>query len=133
MDRLDHYEIKPAKMAAYLSNYGWHFSKAMCDWAVSRMRDRNGAKLTPYDKAKVESILSQNGIELKNNSAYDATYVLNMARADYWGSSIIDEPHLAKFVKDYLDDIDGTETRAMDEFYANCVGKGTPIVWSEMM
>lgn len=133
MDRLDIYEAKPAKMTAYLQNYGWHFSKALCDWAVSKMKDRSGAKLTPYDKAKVDSLLAQYGIELKNNEGYDAVYVMNMARADYYGSSITDDAHLAKFVKDYLDDIDGTKTRAMDEFYAHCVGSGTPILWTEVM
>lgn len=29
-------------MDDYLSSYGYHFSKAMCEWAVSMMRDRNG-------------------------------------------------------------------------------------------
>lgn len=133
MDRLDIYEPKPAKMGAYLANYGWHFSKALCEWAVSKMKDRNGSKLTPYDKDRVDSILKQNGIELTNNKGYDAVYVMNMARADYYGSSITDEPHLAKFVKDYLDDIDGVETRAMDEFYAHCIASGTPILWNEVM
>lgn len=133
MDRLDVYEAKPAKMTAYLQNYGWHFSKAMCDWAVSKMKDRNGSKLSPYTKERVDTILSQNGIELKNSEGYDAVYVMNMARADYLGSSITDEAHLARYVKDYLDDVDGVPTRAMDEFYAHCIAAGVPIIWSEMM
>lgn len=120
-------------MNAYLTNYGWHFSQAMCDWAVSRMKDRNGAKLSPFAKDRVDAILSQNGIELKNNEGYDAVYVMNMAIADYYGSSITDEAHLARFVKDYLDDVDGAPTRAMDEFYAHCIASGKPILWSEMM
>lgn len=133
MDRLDTYELKPAKMAAYLANYGWHFSKALCEWAVGRMKDRNGSKLTPMDKKAVDAILEQNGVTLKNNEGYDAVYVMNMAKADFYGSSITDDAHLAKFVKDYLDDIDGTKTRAMDEFYGRCVGAGVPIIWSDVL
>ena len=39
---------------------------------------------------------------IDNNIGYDALYVLNMAKADYHGSSIIEESRLIKFVKDYL-------------------------------
>lgn len=28
-------------MANYLSLYGWHFSKKMCEWAVSKMEVEN--------------------------------------------------------------------------------------------
>ena len=45
MDRLDYYDILPEGMDAYLSNYGWHFSKKMCEWAVSNMRDRNDKRI----------------------------------------------------------------------------------------
>ena len=97
------------------------------------MRDRNGARLQPYDKDKVDSILKANGIVLDNDVAYDATYVMNMARADYYGSSINDELHLARYVKDYLDDPDGSPTRAFDEFYAGTIAMGVPILWERMM
>ena len=39
MARFDMYEKKPAGMDNYLSNYGWHFSKKMCEWAISMMKD----------------------------------------------------------------------------------------------
>ena len=35
--RLDAYDKFPTGMREYLKAYGWHFSKAMCDFAVSRM------------------------------------------------------------------------------------------------
>ena len=56
-----------------------------------------------------------------------------MAMADYWGSSIEDDAHLALFVKDYLDDPDGYETKAFDHFVMDCRAKGEPIFWDEMM
>lgn len=34
------YDEFPSGMKAYLSQYGWHFSKAMCDFAVSMMEKK---------------------------------------------------------------------------------------------
>ena len=31
--RLDTYDKMPLAMKNYLSLYGWHFSKKMCEWA----------------------------------------------------------------------------------------------------
>jgi hypothetical protein len=97
------------------------------------MRDRNKAKLTPYDKDKVESMLKQYGVEITPDKLYDAIYVLHMARADYMGSSITDEAHLIKFVVDYIDDPDGYDGVALTRFYADCVGKGIGINWADML
>lgn len=133
MDRLDIYEPKPAGMENYLSNYGHHFSKAMCEWAVSQMKDRNGNRLQMYDKEKVENVLRANNITIENDKGYDKVFVFNMGRSDYLGSSITDEAHLAKYVKDVLDDRDGYEGIAFTRFYADCIGKGIPILWEELM
>ena len=133
MDRLDYYDIKPAGMDAYLSHYGYHFSKPLCEWAMSMMEDRNGNKLPKLDKQIVDKALKSHGISLKNDWGYDAVYVWAMALADYFGSSITDEQHLAKYVKDYLDDRDGSETRAFDEFYAKTVALGIPITWEDVI
>ena len=133
MDRLDYYDIKPAGMGAYLSHNGYHFSKPLCEWAMSMMEDRNGNKLPRLDKPMVENALKSHGVSLKNDWGYDSVYVWAMALADYFGSSITDEQHLAKFVKDYLDDRDGSETRAFDEFYAKTVALGIPITWEDVI
>lgn len=134
MDRLDYYDILPKGMDAYLASHGYHFSKPMYEWAVSMMRDRSGKKVPAFDKAKVDEILAGNGIELENRKGfYDAAYVYAMGRADYLGSSITDEMHLARFVKDYMDDKDGSPTRAFDEFYIKTVALGIDIPWDEMI
>ena len=75
----------------------------------------------------------QYGVELKNDVGYNACYVANMAKADFLGSSLPNEQYLAKFVKDYLDDIDGAPTRAMDEYYAKTIAEGIPIIWEDMV
>ena len=131
--RLDTYDTMPQDMRAYLSNYGWHFNKHLCEWAISQMRDKNKSKITPYDKEKVETMLKQYGIEIPSEKIYDAVYVLHMARADYMGSSIADEAHLAKFVGDYINDPDGYDEVAMTRFYADCIGKGIAIHWSDVL
>lgn len=133
MERLDTYEKLPSGMDKYLSTYGWHFSKKLCNWATSKMKNRQGQHFEPYDKEKVESLLKQFGISLKNDVGYDKVYVCNMARADFYGSSIKDQQSLAQFVADYLDDIDGSPTRAMDEYVGRMIGGGCPIFWEDVI
>ena len=117
----------------YTDQYGLHFNKKLYEWAVSMMRDRDGGKVQPKTKEQVAEFLRTNGVSLKNDKGHDAAYVLAMARADYFGSSITDDAHLALFVKDYLDDPDGTKTKAFDHFIVDCRSKGEPIFWDEMM
>lgn len=131
--RLDYYDILPAGMEAYLSNYGHHISKPMYKWAVSQMRDRNGKKAQPMDKEEVMGILRANNVEVERDYAYDVPYVYMMAKMDYYGSSIMDENHLAKYVHDYLDDIDGSDSRAFDELYVKTVALGIPIDWQDLI
>lgn len=133
MDRLDYYDILPEGMDAYLSHYGWHFSKKMCEWAVSKMRDRNGKPVIMRSKEQVERILSTYGIQLENDKGYDKVFVMHMGISDYFGGSIIDEAHLARYVKEVLDDRDGYEGIAFSRFFADCNGKGVPILWEDMI
>ena len=130
---LDIYEMKPPEMRAYLTNYGWHFSKRMSEWAVSMMTDKTDAPIKPYTREQVESMLKNNGIKYKEQYIYDAVYVANMAKADFYGSSIADEQHLAKYVGDYLNDHDGTPEIPFARFYADTVIKGIPVYWEDML
>lgn len=135
--RLDTYDRLPSGMKEYLSQYGWHFSKKMCEWAVSRMKakDETGKpkKLDMMKKDEVEELLKKYGVKLEMDSGYDCVYTANMAKSDYYKSSIADESHLALFVKDYIDDPDGYEGLPFTRFYADCIGSGTPIMWSDML
>ena len=133
MTRLDYYDIMPAGMEAYLSNYDWHFSKAMAEWAISKMRDRNGNKVPLRNKEQVESVMKANNVELQNDFGYDAVFVFHMGASDYLGSSITDEAHLARYVKDLLDDKDGYDGIAFTRFMADCSAKGVPIMWEDMI
>lgn len=130
--RLDSNSRFPAGMQEYLEAYGWHFNKAMCEWAVSRMRDRNGNRVT-CTKKDADELLARHGIVLKDAKGYDHMYVLAMAKADYWNSAIVEEARLALFVRDYMTDPDGYDEVAFTRFYADCIGKGEPIMWEDML
>lgn len=133
MDRLDYYDIKPAGMERYLSLYGWHFSKKMAEWAISIMRDRNNGKLQAMDKQKLDDMLKANGIDTTQFKGYDALYVYHMGKADYLGGCISNDASLLSFVRDYLCDKDGYKGVAFTRFYADCIAKGEPILWEEML
>ena len=137
MARLDARDKYPSGMEDYLAFNGWHFNKKLCEWAVSKMYKMNTLKkkeyITPYTKDAVDNMLKTQGIKLDKDFGYDAVYVANMAKADFYGSSIVDDAHLAKFIKDYLDDPDGYEGIVFTRFYADCIGSGTPIMWEDMI
>lgn len=132
-ERFDDFEMMPRGMREYLSYHGRHFSKPMYEWAVKMMIGRNGEKMKPVAKETFDEKMRANNVTLENDWAYDGPYVWCMASADYYGSSITDEAHLAKYVKDYLDDTDGSKTRAFDEFYAKTMALGIPIVWEDVI
>ena len=117
----------------YIDMYGPHFSKRLYEAAVSRMTDRNGNKIPPMTKEQASEFLKAHGITLKNDKGHDAAYVLQMAKADYWGSSISDDNRLALFVRDYLDDPDGSKSKAFDHFVVDCRAKGEPIFWDDVL
>lgn len=134
--RLDINYRFPSGMKEYLDTYGWHFSKKMCEWAVSKMRRKNPQTqkeepLDYMDKEKTEEFLKKYNVTIQNDKGYDKIYVLNMKRADEFKSSIPDEAHLALSVKDYLDDVDGYSSVAFTRFYADCIAKGEPIMWED--
>lgn len=133
MDRsFDIYDRIPEKMKVYLSNYGFNFSKKMCEWAVSLMKNKSG-KISPMKKEDVDSLLAKYDIQLEHNNGYNAVYVANMCKADYLGSSVPNEQYLALFVKDFIDDPDGSEEKAFRHFYSDCTGKGIVINWDDML
>lgn len=134
MDRLDYYDITPKGMDAYMASHGRHFSKPMLEWAVGMMRDRNGNRVQIPDKKQFDAVLKSNGVEIKRNEGfYDPLYVWCMAKADYFGSSIVDDLHMSRFVKDYVDDPDGSPTRAFDEFYVKTVAMGVDVPWGDVI
>lgn len=130
---LDIYDDMPKAMKRYISNYGWHFNKEACEYAVSKMVQRNRQKVSFKDKKEVESLLKRYSITLENDTLYDAVYVYHMGLADYYGSSIKDEQHLMLYVKDTIDDADASSGTAFRRWVATQVGNGEPVPWDDLV
>lgn len=134
--RLDYRTEFPSGMEEYLSYYGWHFSKKMCEWAISKMyvsAVNSPKKLDPITKTRFEEMMKIYGVTIDCKFEYDCLYVLNMAKADFFNSSIQDERGLLLYVKDYTEDIDGYEGLPFTRFYADCIGAGIPIPWEDVI
>lgn len=135
---LDIYDDMPSGMKAYISNYGFHFNKKACEYAVSMMKKEDSVKgvikeIKPISREQLDEMLQQHNIKLNNKALYDYVFVANMCKADYLGSSIPDELHLCMFVKDYLDDVDASDETAFRRWMATMVGNGEPIEWSDLL
>lgn len=126
-------QLQPSGFAEYMATYGGHFSKKMCEWAVGMMKTRDKKKLSPWTKEQVESILTKNGVVLNNDKGYDKVYVANMCKADFLGSSVVDESRAALYVKDLLDDPDGYDELVFNRFMMDCMGRNIPIMWEDML
>lgn len=123
-------------MINYLRYNGPHFNKKLCDFAVSKMMKKVGMQLvpiTPYSKEQVDKMMSNNRIVLKNGQLYDHVYVANMCKADFYGSSIVDELHLVKYVKDVIDDDDAYDGIVFNRWYADMCRKGIVVDWEDMI
>lgn len=124
-------------MRSYLTRYGFNFNKKAFDLAVGRMKKRNPSgkmeKITPVQKVNVEEILSAHGVVLEHDTLYNAAYVYNMGMADYFGSSVPDEAHLARYVKDVLDDPDGSDELPFRFWLQKNVALGEPVDWEDLI
>ena len=94
---LDLYEDLPKAMRTYLMHNGWHFNISLCNFAISLMK-KQGKRLDPISKENVDKLLEQYKILLDNNVGYDYVFVANMCKADYFGSSITDDKHVALYI-----------------------------------
>ena len=117
----------------YQRLYGPHFTKELCDFAVSMMEDDNGA-ITPITKEQLEQKLKAQNIELKYNKFYDAVYVANMCKADYLGNAVPNNDYnLCMYVKRTIDDPDGYDGQPFNRWMSDIEGMNVPVDWSEFV
>lgn len=130
------YDI-PEDMKTYLSYYGMNFSKKLYEFAVENMRresaDGKLEMVKPMTLDELKSLLAKHKIEIESNDLYNALYLAAMVKADYWGSSIEDEEHLAKYIEDTLCDVDASEGQVFARYLADCSVGGCIIHWNEMI
>lgn len=60
-------------------------------------------------------------------------YVANMCKADFLKSSVPNEQYQALYIKDTIDDPDGYDGKEMTRWYADTIGMGIPVMWSDLM
>lgn len=130
---LTQYDDMPEAMVNYMRHYGPHFNRKLFEFAVSKMSKEDGKEITPYNKEQVKTILMRYGIVLKNDQLYDSAYVASMCKADFLGSSVPDESHLALYIKDVIDDPDGYDGMVFNRWYADMCYSGIAIDWEEML
>ena len=53
---LDIHDNMPRFMRKYISNYGWHFNKSLCEYAISLMR-KKGKSLESLSKEQIDKLL----------------------------------------------------------------------------
>ena len=136
-DSLDIYDELPEGMKEYLRYNGRHFSRKLCDFAISKMTVRSLStgeviNLVKLNKEDVDALLKTYKIELKENQLYDYVFVANMCKADFLGSSIKSEEDLCHYIKDVLDDADATDGYVFNRFYADTIFMNNPIEWDDM-
>ena len=127
------YETIPEDLAIYMSHNGPHFNKEACKFATDQMFIDEDEEFKPFTKEEVNGLLESYKVKVKNNKLYDAVYVANMCKADYLGNSVPTEEHVAKYIKDTLDDPDGMEGLTFNRWIADMKWLGIPIPWDEFL
>lgn len=123
----------PSGMAEYIDHYGLHFSKKMFEWAVSMMTDKDDKPIKPITREAFDTLLKRYDHKLDNAYGYDALYLANTCKADYYEKSVPDENHLVKYVDNTINDPDGVDGRVFAHFYTDCRLKKIPIPWEDMI
>lgn len=126
-------DLVPEGYREYKQRHGCHFNAALCEFAVSQMEGEDGKPIKALSRQEVEKMLKDAKIELEHQEGHDHVFVANMGLADYLGESVPDMQHLAKYVKNVLDDPDGYEGIAFCRWVADCVGKRVEVPWEECL
>lgn len=124
-------DLVPDGYREYKRQHGPHFSKELCEFAVGLMKDDDGQPIKRMSRDEVELLMKQFGIKPHHLTGYDHVFVANMGLADYLGDGVPDMEHLAKYIKDVLDDPDGYEGIAFCRWIADVVAKRIEVPWEE--
>jgi len=130
------YDEFPEEMLIYMRNYGPHFNRKLYEFAVSKMTrkiDGEEKPIKPYSREDTAAVLKSYGIVVNNSQLYDEAFVASMCKADFLNSSIIDEEHLALYIKDVIDDVDAPDGLVFNRWYSDMCYKGIAINWEDML
>ena len=135
---LKDYAIIPMEMQFYMRNHGRSFSKKACEFAVRMMKRKSKAtdKIEPMEyinKEKVEEMLEKNGVKLERNIGYNFVYVANKEKCKRWKSSVEDELHLCKAIKEEIDDEFACTDSVFNRWVSDMEDIGVPIPWADLI
>lgn len=135
---LDMWDEFPPEMKKYCKNFGLHFNKKACGEAVKHLKRKSPATgkeepFEPKSKEEIEEMLAKHNIKLEHNTLYDFVWVYNMLMSDNWKSSLEDELHLCKAVKDMIDDVDHKDGFIFNRWVSDRLFDGNPIEWSDLL
>ena len=117
----------------YLKLYGPHFTKALCDFSVSKMEKMDGP-IKPITKQEIDDKLKLHNVKLEYNEMYDYVYVANMCKADFLGKSVPnDDAHLCMYIKDVIDDPDGYDGQVFFRWLSDVKHTDVSVDWSEFV
>lgn len=130
--------LMPRAKQNYIMLHGFHFSKALFEYAASLMFKENkqtgkDEKVPVFTKEEVDNILKKHGIEVKNKGEYDYMYIAQSTRADYLGGSVPDEAHLAKHIMEKCDDADAPDGIIFKEWCLRMDSLGESVDWDEFV
>ena len=118
----------------YMYEQNWHgqFSKKLAEWAIRKMKGKDGKPVDAEKLDEVLRIMKENGAELPEKMKYTAWYLWNMALADYPASLPTDEQR-AYFVYETICDPDGCQANTLDCFVVKMQNAGEPIEWENFI
>ena len=125
-------DLVPEGYREYKRINGCHFNRSLCEFAVKHMKRDDGQPIKALSKNEVENWLQQTKTEVKNLKGYDHVFAANMCLADYLGDSVPDMEHLAKYVKNVIDDPDGYEGIVFCRWIADVVAKRVEVPWYDL-
>ena len=122
--------------AQYMDTHKGHFSKALAQWAISRMRVRDASgklvKITSVPLDEVEITIDNHGVTIKEESVYDAWYLYNMCLADY-RKTLPDKKDIVNYINETINDPDCKPTAVLACWRAKMDVMRVPIHWERYM
>ena len=121
----------------YMEIHKGYMSKRLAEWAISMMEKNDGPngmmkKITPVSIDEIDETMKGVGIEIPEESRYDAWYLYNMSVADY-PKSLKTKEDRANYVYETICDPDGDPRNVLACFRAKMDVKGIPIHWERFI
>lgn len=122
--------------AQYMDANQGHFSKALAQWAISRMRVRDASgklvRITSVPLDEVEITIDNHGVSIKEESIYDAWYLYNMCLADY-RKTMPEKKDIVNYINETINDPDCKPEAVLACWRAKMDVMGVPIHWERYM